>query len=255
MRRLRSPREPTAGSFRGRAGRGEQLRYGALQAEGRWLLFLHADTRLATGWEDAASDFVKRTGQQHRAAVFTFKLDDQTKSARLLECHRRRASKGAAIPLRRSGPAAVAGPLRRSRALRSMPLMEDVDLVRHRACEPGNACGFGGHERSINPKGWLCASNDAQCCMSFSLFHRCAAKIDSKILNQGSRLPTLFVMVKAPVAGGAKTRLASAIGTGEALRFYRSVTASLLRRVGSDPRWRTVLAVSRTDIYRRGFGP
>jgi rSAM/selenodomain-associated transferase 1 len=63
-------------------------------------------------------------------------------------------------------------------------------------------------------------------------------------MNKTRQLPTLFVMVKAPVAGGVKTRLANTIGAGEALRFYRSVTASLLRRVGSDPRWRTVLAVS-----------
>ena len=74
-------------------------------------------------------------------------------------------------------------------------------------------------------------------------------------MNRGRELPTLFVMVKAPVAGGAKTRLASAIGTGEALRFYRSVTASLLRRVGSDPRWRTVLAVSPDRHLRSRFWP
>lgn len=114
----------------GPPGRGEQLRYGALQAEGRWLLFLHADTRLATGWEDAASDFVKRTGQQHRAAVFTFKLDDQTKSARLLECIVAARVKVLGLPYGDQG-------LLLSRALydevggfRSMPLMEDVDLVR-----------------------------------------------------------------------------------------------------------------------------
>lgn len=114
----------------GPPGRGEQLRYGALQAESRWLLFLHADTRLATGWEEAASDFVQRTGERHRAAVFTFKLDDQTKSARLLECVVAARVKLLGLPygdqsllLSRAFYDEVGG-------FRSMPLMEDVDLVR-----------------------------------------------------------------------------------------------------------------------------
>jgi rSAM/selenodomain-associated transferase 1 len=51
-------------------------------------------------------------------------------------------------------------------------------------------------------------------------------------------------MVKAPAAGRAKTRLATAIGAAEAMRFYRSATAALLRTLGNDPRWRTVLAVA-----------
>jgi glycosyltransferase A (GT-A) superfamily protein (DUF2064 family) len=55
-------------------------------------------------------------------------------------------------------------------------------------------------------------------------------------------------MVKATMAGAAQTRLAAVIGSAEALRFYRSSTAALLRRVGSDPRWRTILAVS-PDCY------
>ena len=55
---------------------------------------------------------------------------------------------------------------------------------------------------------------------------------------------TLVVMVKVPVAGAVKTRLARRVGATEALRFYRATTALLLRRVGCDPRWRTVLAVA-----------
>lgn len=54
----------------------------------------------------------------------------------------------------------------------------------------------------------------------------------------------VYVMVKAPIGGAVKTRLATTVGTAEALRFYRGETASLLRRLGADPRWRTVLAVT-----------
>ncbi len=114
----------------GPPGRGEQLRHGALQAEGRWLLFLHADTRLAPGWEDAASDFVRRTGERHRAAVFTFKLDDQTKSARLLECVVAARVKLLGLPYGDQGLLLSRAFYDEVGGFRSMPLMEDVDLVR-----------------------------------------------------------------------------------------------------------------------------
>ena len=37
-------------------GRGLQINEGARGAGGRWLVFLHADTRLGQGWQDALRD-------------------------------------------------------------------------------------------------------------------------------------------------------------------------------------------------------
>jgi rSAM/selenodomain-associated transferase 1 len=54
----------------------------------------------------------------------------------------------------------------------------------------------------------------------------------------------LIMMVREPVAGRVKTRLAREAGTVAALRFYRAASANLIRRLGNDPRWRLVLAVS-----------
>ncbi|MDJ0893665.1 MAG: TIGR04282 family arsenosugar biosynthesis glycosyltransferase [Alphaproteobacteria bacterium] len=54
----------------------------------------------------------------------------------------------------------------------------------------------------------------------------------------------LVVFVKLPRLGAVKRRLAAGIGDVAAYRFYRETTASLLRRVGRDPRWRTWLAVT-----------
>ncbi len=54
----------------------------------------------------------------------------------------------------------------------------------------------------------------------------------------------LVMMVKEPVAGRVKTRLARETGTAAALRFYRTACANLIRRLGADPRWQLVLAVS-----------
>lgn len=55
--------------------------------------------------------------------------------------------------------------------------------------------------------------------------------------------PRLVVFAKAPVLGGAKTRLARGIGKVAAWRIYRAMTARVLRRL-ADPRWETLLAVS-----------
>ena len=51
-------------------------------------------------------------------------------------------------------------------------------------------------------------------------------------------------MVKAPVAGRVKTRIAAELGVAAAVRFARHSLASLLRRVGADGRWSTTLAVT-----------
>lgn len=56
--------------------------------------------------------------------------------------------------------------------------------------------------------------------------------------------PTLVIFVKEPRPGRVKTRLARDIGTIAAAWWFRHQCGRLLRRVGRDPRWRTVLAVS-----------
>jgi uncharacterized protein len=57
-------------------------------------------------------------------------------------------------------------------------------------------------------------------------------------------LPLLAVMVKGPVCGAVKTRLAKEIGAVEAASLYRKLTAQLLRNVWRDSRFRTVLSIS-----------
>ena len=54
----------------------------------------------------------------------------------------------------------------------------------------------------------------------------------------------LVIMVKVPVAGRIKTRLARSIGPAHTVRFYRTVTASLVARLARAPFWRTILAVT-----------
>ncbi len=54
----------------------------------------------------------------------------------------------------------------------------------------------------------------------------------------------LVIMAKAPQCGRVKTRLGQDIGMVGALWWYRHQLNGLVRRVGYDPRWETVLAVS-----------
>ena len=65
----------------------------------------------------------------------------------------------------------------------------------------------------------------------------------------------LIVMAKSPLAGRVKRRLAAGVGTGQATRFYRSCLAHTLMRLGSDRRWRTLLAVSPDSDIGAAFWP
>jgi len=62
----------------------------------------------------------------------------------------------------------------------------------------------------------------------------------------------LVLFAKAPVIGGAKTRLAAGIGKVEAWRRHRAMTAALTRRL-QDRRWDSVLAVSPDRAMARRF--
>lgn len=110
------------------AGRGIQLGAGAARASGDWLLFVHADTILAAGWDRAVAAHI--ASQPQAAGYFGFRLDDRAWQARLIE--QAVGVRGAVLRLpygdqglliSRAHYNAIGG-------FRALPLMEDVDLVR-----------------------------------------------------------------------------------------------------------------------------
>jgi rSAM/selenodomain-associated transferase 2 len=66
-------------------GRGPQLAEGARAAQGDWLLFLHADTRLGLGWMAAAAGFANNPSNRGSSAAFRFALEDDSAAARRIE--------------------------------------------------------------------------------------------------------------------------------------------------------------------------
>ncbi|MFD0988403.1 TIGR04282 family arsenosugar biosynthesis glycosyltransferase [Methyloligella solikamskensis] len=62
--------------------------------------------------------------------------------------------------------------------------------------------------------------------------------------------PTLILMARTPKLGRGKRRLAAEIGHVAASRFYRTCLETTLRRLGADPRWRLLIAVTPDADWR-----
>ncbi len=109
-------------------GRGSQLAAGAAAGQAPWLLLLHADTRLAPGWAEAASRHM--AAHPNKAGYFRFRLDDAAQAARRLERAVAWRCRVLALPYGDQGLLIAQCLLRSVGGIRPLPLMEDVDLVR-----------------------------------------------------------------------------------------------------------------------------
>ena len=68
----------------GPRGRGAQMTHGAAATQATWLLFLHADTRLAPDWAAAVIAHAADPATAGRAGYFRLRLDDPRRRARLV---------------------------------------------------------------------------------------------------------------------------------------------------------------------------
>lgn len=118
---------------RAERGRGQQLKAGADAARFPWLLFLHADTVLAPGWEREAATFIGRVdvgARTESAAAFRFALDDLGFKPRLVELGVALRCAVLRLPYGDQGLLLPRRLYTQVGGYRELPLMEDVDLMR-----------------------------------------------------------------------------------------------------------------------------
>ena len=110
-------------------GRGRQLAAGAGVARGPFLLFLHADTVLAQGWEHEAMRFIRAHGEG-KAAYFRFALDETRRRGRFLEWMVAWRCRLFALPYGDQGLLVSKSLYEATGGFRPLALMEDVDLIK-----------------------------------------------------------------------------------------------------------------------------
>lgn len=113
----------------GSRGRGLQMARGASAASEQWLLFLHADTRVEDGWQEAVASFTAGRGED-AVAVFTFALDDASPAARRLERLVSWRNRWLGLPYGDQGLLISRRLYDKVGGFKPLPLMEDVDIVR-----------------------------------------------------------------------------------------------------------------------------
>jgi rSAM/selenodomain-associated transferase 2 len=111
-------------------GRGAQLAAGARAARGDWLMFLHADTVPSAGWTGEVTAFIGKPGNEDRAAVFGFALDDDAVAARLVEWSVGWRCRLVALPYGDQGLVIHRDTYEAIGGFRPMAIFEDVDIVR-----------------------------------------------------------------------------------------------------------------------------
>ncbi|MEY4256354.1 MAG: hypothetical protein RLZZ141_1581 [Pseudomonadota bacterium] len=109
-------------------GRGQQLAAACAAAKGPWILVLHADTRLAVGWETVALSHLRQYPTQ--AGYFKFQLDDPSIIARVWEAGVAMRCRLLALPYGDQGLLISKDVYEAAGGFEAVPLMEDVGLVR-----------------------------------------------------------------------------------------------------------------------------
>ena len=111
-------------------GRGKQLAAGGEQAEGKWLLFLHADTQLEVGWFREVEEFITSNTEPHHAGVFSYKLDNDTPAAGALEAIVNWRTRALALPYGDQGLLISYVFYHELHGYAPVAIMEDVEIVR-----------------------------------------------------------------------------------------------------------------------------
>lgn len=111
-------------------GRGTQLGAGADAAAGDWLLFMHADTRLSSGWRQRVADFAADPANANKAGYFELAFDSQDRRAARIARLANWRARVFGLPYGDQGLVIGRAFYKKLGGYKPIPLMEDVDLVR-----------------------------------------------------------------------------------------------------------------------------
>lgn len=186
-------------------GRAIQMNGGAAVASGRWLLFLHADSKLPPDWLTAIRSV------DHCAAIvagaFKFRLDSPDWRARIVEGGVRIRVALLGLPYGDQALFIRRGIFETLGGYRDMPLMEDIDLVR-RLKKVGRvvqcASFVATSARRWEREGWLRRSGQNFALATRFLFGAQPARLAQKYF--GRKAVAVVMMGRAPWTAG-KTRL------------------------------------------------
>ena len=108
--------------------RGLQLDIGAKNSKGEWLIFLHADTRLANGWFTKIESILN--GNKNYIYYFKFRINNKKILYRVLEILVNFRSKYFKQPYGDQGLIIHRSIYNKNNGFRKIPLMEDVDFFK-----------------------------------------------------------------------------------------------------------------------------
>jgi len=111
-------------------GRAKQMRAGANAAKGKWLLFLHADTALASGWVDETERFISAPQSRKKAAAYKLSFDDPSREARRVVFWARLRARVMKLPYGDQGLLISRFFYDGLGGYPDIPLMEDVEILR-----------------------------------------------------------------------------------------------------------------------------
>jgi rSAM/selenodomain-associated transferase 2 len=112
------------------AGRGGQLAAGANVGDASWILFLHADTVLGPGWANTIRAFTSRQTNIGKAGYFRLRFCSADPRARRVERLAAWRSRRLGLPYGDQGLLIARSLYEYLGGFKSLPLMEDVELVR-----------------------------------------------------------------------------------------------------------------------------
>ena len=111
-------------------GRGRQLASGAAMGQNDWLLFLHSDTKLPASAADVIQKFIQSPENKRKAGYFALQFDDLNCGALVVSGIANWRSTALGLPYGDQALLISLAFYEEIGGYDSMPLMEDVDLVR-----------------------------------------------------------------------------------------------------------------------------